>query len=174
MKFPTVSSASVAFAMNDAPTTRVVELLLSTARSSRVWIPVALLVLGSIVFWSLLLRGSPTASYGSRVPLYASWAGFAAVITALGGVGWLRTCFPRRPIQVCRTCGYDMRGAPAFKSACPECGSSLRQTASLAVHGKMRTSVIALPGVLMLMGAVACAAYAMVLGLLLARGAFVY
>lgn len=74
---------------------------------------------------------------------------------------------------MCRTCGYDMRGAPALKSACPECGDSLQQTASRAVHGKMRASVIALPGVLMLVGAVACAAYAMVLGLLLAYGAFV-
>lgn len=132
--------------MNDASTTRVADVLLSTARSSRVWIPIALLVLGSIVFWSLLLMKSPTASYGSRVPLYASWAGFAAVLAALGGVGWLRTCFPRRPIQMCRTCGYDMRGAPALKSACPECGDSLQQTASRAVHGKMRASVIALPG----------------------------
>ena len=71
----------------------------------------------------------------------------------------------------CRTCGYDLRGAPALRSACPECGSTLRKAEAPAVRGKLRAFAISSPGVLLIVGAVACAGYAVLLVLLLAMGA---
>jgi hypothetical protein len=157
--------------MSQTPSTRVVPILLSAASSPGVWIPSVGLVAVCAACYSVFLTMSPTADYCARVPFYATWAGLAAIPALLAGVGWLRRCFPKKAVQACRTCGYDLSGAPALRSACPECGSTLRHTEAPAVQGKLRALLISSPGVLLILGAVFCVGYAMLLVLLLAMGA---
>lgn len=158
-------------AMSQTPSTHVAPILLSTASSPRVWIPTVSLVAVCAAFYSVFLTMSPTTGYCARVPFYATWSGLAAIPALLAGVGWLRKCSPRLAVLACRTCGYDLRGAPALRSACPECGSTLRQTEAPATRGKPRAFAISSPGVLLIVGAVACAGHAVLLVLLLAMGA---
>ena len=98
--------------------------------------------------------------------------GIAAAVLATSGVAWLRICLVKRPTFVCGGCGYDLRGCGVPSAPCPECGSELRCTEARAFRTSPEGLWILIPGVLLLLGAAACAAYSALLIRLWAMGYF--
>ena len=146
--------------------------LSSCMRRRMFWGPLAV---GAIAYCAMSwhLSGlSPSLSYGSRVPIYMAWAAISAAAAATSGFVWIRACVATRFILVCADCEYDLRGRGSSDRLCPECGADFRRTETPALELSSSGKWILIPGVLLLLGAAACAAYSALLVLLWVGGAF--
>ncbi len=129
-----------------------------------VWGPLVVGVMASFVICWHLHGISPSSSYGSRVPVYMTWAAIGAGVVGTSGVAWIRACIARHPRLECVGGGHDLRGRGA--------PSALRHTEAPVRGSSPRGHWILLPGVLLLLGSAGCAAYSALLFALWMGGAF--
>lgn len=145
--------------------------LSSCVKRRMVWGPLAVGAIASFAISWHLIELSPSSSYGSRAPVYMAWAAISAIVAGTSGFAWIRACIAKQPTLVCAGCEYDLRGRGSPSAPCPECGSALRRTEAPALGSYPSGLWILLPGVLLLLGAAACAAYSVLLLALWVGGA---
>lgn len=134
--------------VTDAPT------LYQYLRQPKVWAPLAIgtLASGAIV---VLLAVISKHSGPEDLLRDGAYSAITAVVAAAGSFAWLRIYFAKRPGFTCRTCDYDLQGSDGPELACPECGGKECRSEVPAWGASASRYWLLVPGILLLLGAVA-------------------
>ena len=134
--------------LTDAPT------LNSYLRQPKVWVQLAIATLAPCTM-VVLFAVSEQHSGPEDLFRHSVYNAIITVVAAISSFAWLRIYLAKRPGLICRTCGYDLQGSDGPELACPECGGKEHCSEVPAWGASASRYWLLVPGILLLLGAVA-------------------